>query len=136
VNEVSVFETVQLALLVSGSVAVIAGAIIAAWRLIPHRTTAAVPLDRLQTLEDAVEAVRLVQIDFADKWETTVRRNNTRVGRLRRKLAHERGEDEDEDDEVDDAPQLPMPGPVADPHPRGADKVELWAAFNQQRGAA
>lgn len=127
------FEIVQLGLLVSAGVSVIAGAIIAAWRLIPVKELGNVPQQRLSDLEEVVEALRLAQIDFADKWETTVRRNNTRVGRLRRKLAKERGDDEDddEDDEVPAEAVLPFQPPAA---PAASGKAALWDAYNRQKG--
>jgi len=125
-NGYSMLEVIQLALVVTVGLSVATGAIIAAWRMIPHRASAEVPTARLEAVEDALDGLRLSLVDLGDKYEITIRRNATRVGKLRRKVSRLQGEDEDEDEDVEPAPALPLPTPP----PCAAaslSKVELYA---------
>lgn len=125
-------EILPLVLGASLAVSVAAGAIIAAWRMIPTKNSPTVALARLESLEEAVEAIRLSNIELADKYEITIRRNNVRVGRLRRKVAKLKDEDIDDDDDADDdaraeaVPEVSLP--VA-PGP-SLNKAQMWAAYN------
>lgn len=122
-------EVIQLVLPVAVAVAAVVGAIIAAWRMIPHRPGAEAPTARLDAIEEAVEAVRMSVLDLGDKYEVTIRRNNVRVGRLRRKVARLQGDDVDEDQ--DDADEMPAtPASPANPIPGPMTKVQMWAAYN------
>lgn len=126
-------EILPLVLGASLAVSVAAGAIIAAWRLIPTKHSPTVALARLESLEEAVEAIRLSNIELADKYEITIRRNNVRVGRLRRKVAKLKDEDiEDDDDDADDArPEAPpvVQLPVAPGGP--LTKAQMWQNYNE-----
>ena len=122
-------EVIQLVLPAALAVSVAAGAIIAAWRLIPTKHSPTVALARLESLEEAVEAIRLSNIELTDKYEITIRRNNVRVGRLRSKLTKLRGED---DDDFEDEPQEAHPEPASPspglPAPAARmSKAEMWA---------
>ena len=123
------FESFPLVLLVAGAVAGVIVAILAAWRMIPHRAGPNVNVARLESVEDAIDALRLSLIEIADKYEITVRRNHTRVGKLRSKVARLQGEDEDEDEDVGPAPAAPM-APVPQHVPT---KAEMWAVYNAGR---
>ena len=128
-------EVIQLALVASVAVAGVTAAIIAAWRMIPHRGIAEGDPARSQELEEAVEAIRLSVIDLADKYEVTIRRNNVRVGRLRRKVARLQGDDEEDDQDIEPASDLPVvqPSPCA---PAPLSKAQMFAhhAANQPNG--
>lgn len=133
-NDVEVF---QLALAVSVAVAGVTGAIIAAWRMIPFRGSPEGPTARLDELEEAVEAGRLSVIELADKYEVTIRRNNVRVGRLRRKVARLQGDEDDDDPDIEPAPELPsvQPSPCT---PAPLTKLQMhqsWAAQQANGGA-
>jgi len=121
-------EVVQLVLLASVAVAGVTSAIIAAWRLIPRPLSSEQPHGRFDELEEAVEAIRLSVIELADKYEVTIRRNNVRVGRLRRKVARLQGDEEDEDQDIEPAPELPsvQPSPCT---PAKLTKAEMFAHY-------
>ncbi|HDZ44421.1 MAG TPA: hypothetical protein ENH80_10825 [Phycisphaerae bacterium] len=126
------WQVIQLVLGASVAVSVAAGAIIAAWRMIPTKNSPTTSLTRLESLEDAVEAIRLSNIDLADKYEITIRRNNVRVGRLRAKVARLKDEEADVDD--DDGDDQPVSAPPAIPlHPAPAEpltKAQMWQQYN------
>lgn len=125
------WEVIQLVLGASVAVSVAAGAIIAAWRMIPYGARSTYPTARLDDIEEAVEAIRLSFVELADKYEITIRRNNVRVGRLRAKVAKLRDDDFDEDED-EGAPEAPaqaasvqlLPGPAQPP-----SKAEMWTAY-------
>ena len=125
-NDLEIF---QLALVASVAVAGVTGAIIAAWRMIPFRNSPEGPTAQLGELEEAVEAIRLSVIDLADKYEITIRRNNVRVGRLRRKVARLQGDDEEDDPDVEPAPDLPLPV-VAPAAPAPLTKAQRFLQYN------
>jgi len=121
-------EVIQLALVASVAVAGVVGAIIAAWRMIPYFGSAELPTARLDEIEAGIEANRMSVIDLADKYEVSIRRNNVRVGRLRRKVARLQGDDVDEDpDEIDELPATPAPAAPAIAAP--LTKAEMWAHY-------
>lgn len=123
------FEVIQLALVATLAVSVAAGAIIAAWRMIPYGSSGEVPTARLETVEDALDGLRLSLVDLADKYEITIRRNATRVGKLRRKVARLQGDDEDEDEDVE--PVQPEIRPVASPCAAAPlTKAQMFAQYN------
>ena len=126
------WEVIQLVLGASVAVSVAAGAIIAAWRMIPFGTKSNHPTARLESLEEAVEAIRLSNIELADKYEITIRRNNVRVGRLRRKVAKLKDDDYDDGDDVDPNDVVEaVPAHLAQPVPAPPlSKAELFAAWN------
>lgn len=122
-------EVIQLVLVASVAVAGVTGAIIAAWRMIPFRGSSEGPTAQLGELEEAVEAIRLSVIELADKYEVTIRRNNVRVGRLRRKVARLQGDDVDEDPDVEPAPELPAT-PASPATPAPLTKAQMFAHYN------
>ena len=125
-NEMEVF---QLALAVSLAVAGVVGAIIAAWRMIPFRGSPEGPTARLDALEEAVDGIRMSVIELADKYEITIRRNNVRVGRLRRKVARLQGDDVDEDEEVEPA-LTAAEGPPAAVNAPPLTKAQMFAHWH------
>ena len=123
------FEILPLVLGAAFAVAGVTGAIIAAWRMIPFRASPEGDPARFQDLEEAVEAIRLSVIEPADKYEITIRRNRVRVGRLRKKVARLQGDDVDEDEDVEPAPELPLP--VAAPCAAAPlSKAQMFAHHN------
>jgi len=122
----------QLVLLAFGAATVSVGAIIAAWRMIPRLAGTTTPHARLNEIEEAVEAIRLAQLELADRYELTVKRNATRVGRLRSKVAKLQDEDYEEDDDAGDdagqAPAVPVSSLPDPPVPQ--TKAEMWAQYN------
>jgi len=125
-------EVIQLALLASLAVSVVTGAIIAAWRMIPYGSRSAYPTARLDDLEEAVEAIRLSNIELADKYEITIRRNNVRVGRLRRKVAKLRddGDEDDSDDEEMPAQEAPVATLEPVQPPASLTKAQMWQQYH------
>lgn len=126
-------EILSIGLVASLAVAGVTGAIIASWRMIPHRPGADVPTARLEAVEEAVDGLRLSLIDLADKYEIMTKRNATRVGKLRRKVRRLEGEDPDEDEDVEPAPELPLPTAVPCA-PAPMTKLQMhqqWAAQQQ-----
>lgn len=124
-------EVIHLALVAALAVSVVTGAIIAAWRMIPYGTRSAYPTARLEDLEEAVEAIRLSNIELADKYEITIRRNNVRVGRLRRKVAKLRDDDDVDDGDDDETParEAPPVVPVAQAPAGPLTKAEMWQQY-------
>lgn len=118
---------IQLVIAVTIGVSVICGAVVAALRLIPHP---AVP-DSVKALRSELSDLQLQFLDFADRYELAVTRNNAKVGKLRAKLRRAESDDleiddeHDEDREIHPEPQSPETG-----------KAGLWSAYNRQRGAA
>jgi len=129
-------DFIQLVLLAFLAPTAVAAAIIAAWRMIPYGNRSTYPTARLEELEEAVEAIRLSNIELADKYEITIRRNNVRVGRLRRKVAKLRDDDVDQDDDDDEttAQEAPPVGPVAQVPAGPLTKAQMWQTYlaNQQ----
>jgi hypothetical protein len=125
-------EILPLVLGASLAVSVAAGAIIAAWRMIPTKHSPTVALARLESLEEAVEAIRLSNIELADKYEITIRRNNVRVGRLRRKVAKLKDEDIDDDEDIEDGPpaEAPPAVPILPVSAGPMTKAQMWQGYN------
>jgi len=132
------FEILPLVLVASVAVAGVTGAIIAAWRMIPFRAIPEGDPARSQDLEEAVEAIRLSVIELADKYEVTIRRNNVRVGRLRRKVARLQGDEEDEDPDVEPAPEVPAIAatPATPATMTKAQMFQHWNATHPNGGKA
>lgn len=118
---------IQLVAAAAIGVSIICGAVVAALRLIPHPP---VP-ENVKALRSELSDLQLQFLDFADRYELAVTRNNAKIGKLRAKLARaesddlEIDDDHDEDREVPPVPQSPETG-----------KAGLWSAYNRQRGVA
>jgi len=127
-------EILSIGLVAALAVAGVTGAIIAAWRMIPHQPGAEGSTARLEGLEAGLEALRLSLAEIADHYELTTKRNATRVGKLRRKVARLQGDEEEEDSEVEPAPELPLP--VAVPcAPAAMTKLDMHRAWAVQQAA-
>lgn len=125
-------EILSIGLVASLGVAGVTGAIIAALRMIPHRAGAEVPTARLEGVEAGLDALRLSLAEIADHYELTTKRNATRVGKLRRKVARLQGDDEEEDPDVEPAPELPLPAAVPCA-PAPLTKLEMHQRWNAQQ---
>ena len=128
-------EILSIGLVASLAAAGVTGAIIAAWRMIPHRPGAGVPTARLESLEAGLEALRLSLAEIADHYEITTKRNATRVGKLRRKVARLQGDDEDDDQDIEPAPELPLPTAVPCA-PAPLTKLQMHQSWAAQQQAA
>jgi len=69
------------------------GGLVAIWRLIPRHSPSAQALAALER----VGVLETIFTGFADQFELSVNRNSQKVRRLRKALAQERGEEEEED---------------------------------------
>lgn len=119
---------IQLVLAATIGVLVVSGGVIAALRLIPRPPAT----DDVKTLRTELSDLQLQFLDFADRYELAVVRNNAKIGKLRAKLARAENEDLEEPEEYPEEV-----GPVAPAAPHGPrSKVELWSDYNRQKGAA
>lgn len=124
------FELFPLVLATVVAVSIASAAIIAAWRMIPYRGGPNIDLARLDSLEDGIEAQRLALVDLGDRYEITIRRNATRVGKLRTKVRRLEGDDDDEheDEDLVAGDVVPVIAPAS---PATQTKAQMWAAYNQ-----
>lgn len=118
---------VQLVFAVTIGVLIAAGGVITALRLIPRPP---VP-DSVKTLRTELSDLQLQFLDFADRYELAVTRNNAKIGKLRAKLARAEGDDLEEEEEYDEPSA--QSAPVAEATGR---KGALWAAYRKQKDAA
>lgn len=102
--------------------AVLAGAL-AAFRLIPK------PPPRQDELaaHARIDALEMAFAGFADQYELSFVRNNAKLGKLRKALARERGEEEEEEE-----PQREVQNPA--PHVQLVGKDELRRRANLTDG--
>lgn len=94
----------EIALYSLGSIAALlalSGGLLAFWRMIPRD----LPSAELTSLRGRVSELETVFAGFADQYELSFVRNAAKLGKLRRALAKERGEDVEE--EADVQPQTP-----------------------------
>jgi hypothetical protein len=118
---------IQLVLAATIGVLAVSGGIITALRLIPRPPVT----DDVKTLRKELSDLQLQFLDFADRYELAVTRNNAKIGKLRAKLARATSDDLEEEEEYPDEP-VPTPAPVA---VAPTTKAALWNDFNRQKGA-
>lgn len=114
----------------SAALLTLLGGHLAIWRYFWTGSSAKI----VHELQMKVTELEFSVVSIADQFEQSVRTNSSKLGKLRRQLARERGEDIEDVEEASD--QVPGPGPagveqVIDPN----DKRELWARA-RERGVA
>lgn len=78
----------------------LAAGLITVHRVIPKL----LPADEISELRARIATLELTFQGFADQYELSVVRNTAKIGKLRRQLARERGDDPEEEEEPQTAP--------------------------------
>lgn len=103
------------------SVLALAGGLLALWRLIPR----SMPVERITDHEARLTGLEIAFEGFAAQYALTNTQSKAQIGKLRRALARERGEDEED---------IPAEQHLAAPQPVPAQPLDLKAELRRRAG--